>query len=98
MSPLLSLKASTGVPEGLIPGRNTTASHFHLDVFLTYIEPVPVLQEVGQVEELWDELPQVGHVVLRGGLPGLLHAVEHAVGQVEVPALEINVEEDFVKV
>ena len=33
-------------------------------------------------------IPEVGHVVLGGRLPGLLHAVEHAVGEVEVASLQ----------
>lgn len=46
-------------------------------VCLTQLDVVGVEQEVGQVEELRDQLPDVAHVVSGGRLPLFLHAVEH---------------------
>lgn len=55
-------------------------------VFLT----VHVLQELWEVEELRDELFDVGHVVLGGREPGFAHAVEHPVSQVKMTSLVIT--------
>lgn len=44
---------------------------------LTQLDAVGVEQEVGQVEELWDQLSDVAHVVSGGRLPLFLHAVKH---------------------
>lgn len=46
-------------------------------ICLTQLDVVGVEQEVGQVEELRDQLPDVAHVVSGGRLPLFLHAVEH---------------------
>lgn len=59
-------------------------------VALTQVKVVGVEQELRQVEELGDELLHVGHVVFWGGKPGLAHAVEHPVGQVEVTPLVVT--------
>lgn len=57
---------------------------------LTQVKVVRVEQELGQVEKLGNELLDVGHVVFGGGEPGLAHAVEHPVGQVEVTPLVVT--------
>mgnify|MGYP000238797224 CR=1 FL=1 len=44
---------------------------------LTQLHVVGVQQEVRQVEELWDQLSDVTHVVFGGRLPLLLHTVKH---------------------
>lgn len=44
---------------------------------LTQLDVVRVEQEVRQVEELWDQLSDIAHVVSRGRLPLLLYAVKH---------------------
>lgn len=44
---------------------------------LTQLDVVGVEQEVGQIEELWDQLSDVSHVVFRGRLPLFLYTVEH---------------------
>lgn len=59
-------------------------------IALTQVEVVGVEQELGQVEELGDELLDVGHVVFGGREPGLAHAVEHPVGKVEVTPLMVT--------
>lgn len=46
-------------------------------VCLTQLDVVGVEQEVGQVEELWDQLSDVAHVVSGGRLPLFPHAVKH---------------------
>lgn len=56
--------------------------------WLTQVEVIGVEQELGEVEELGDELLDVGHVVLGGGEPGFPHAVEHSVGQIKVTPLQ----------
>lgn len=56
-------------------------------LLLTQVKIVGVEQELGEVEELGDELLDISHVVFGGGVPRLAHAVEHAVSQVKVPAL-----------
>lgn len=57
---------------------------------LTQVKVVGVEHELGQIEELRDELLYVGHVVFGGREPGFTHAVEHPVGQVEMTSLEIT--------
>lgn len=52
-------------------------------VCLTQLDVVGVEQEVGQVEELWDQLSDVAHVVSGGRLPLFLHTVKHPLGDVE---------------
>lgn len=59
-------------------------------VALTQVKVVGVEHELRQVEELWDELLDVGHVVFGGGEPGLAHAVEHPVSQVKVTPLVVT--------
>lgn len=49
---------------------------------------VGVEQEVGQVEELWDELSDVPCVVSGGRLPFLLHAVKHPLCDVKASLRE----------
>lgn len=44
---------------------------------LTQLDVVGVEQEVRQVEELWDQLSDVPHVVSGGRLPLLLYTVKH---------------------
>ena len=57
----------------------------------TEIKVVGVDEELGQVEELGNELLDVRHVVLGGTEPCILYAVEHPVGKIKVPSLkEIN--------
>lgn len=53
------------------------------DLGLTQLDVVGVDQEVGQVEELWDQLSDVPHVVSGGRLPFFFHTVKHALGDVE---------------
>lgn len=53
------------------------------DLCLTQLDVVGVDQEVGQVEELWDQLSDVPHVVSGGRLPLFFHTVKHALGDVE---------------
>ena len=48
---------------------------------------VSVGEELWQVEKLRDEFSDVGHVVLGGRAPGVLHAVEHPVCKIEMAAL-----------
>lgn len=57
---------------------------------LTQVKVIGVQQELWQVEELWDQLLDVGHVVFGGGEPGFPNAVEHPVSQVKVPPLQIK--------
>lgn len=52
---------------------------------LTQLYVVGVEQEVRQVEELWDELSDVPHVVSGGRLPLFLHAVKHPLCDVKPP-------------
>ena len=54
----------------------------------TKVKVVGVEEELRKVEELRDELLDVGHVVLGGGGPRVLHAVEHAVCKVKMAALK----------
>lgn len=56
-------------------------------LFHAQVKLVGIFQKVWQVKELWDQLPQVSHVVARGRVPRLLHAVEHPVGQVKEATL-----------
>ena len=57
----------------------------------TQVKVVGVEHELWQVEELWDELLDVGHVVFGGGEPGLSHTVVHAIRQVKVTALQVTI-------
>lgn len=52
-------------------------------VCLTQLDAVGVEQEVGQVEELRDQLSDVAHVVSGGRLPLFPHAVKHPLCDVE---------------
>jgi len=54
---------------------------------LTEFESVCVEQKFWKVEELWNELLDVGHVLLARWCPTVLNAVKHPVGQVEVATL-----------
>lgn len=60
----------------------------------TQVKVIGVQHELWQVEELGDQLLDVGHVVFGGGEPGFSDAVEHPVSQVEVPPLEIKAAPD----
>ena len=51
---------------------------------------VGVGEELRQIEELWYEFPDVGHVVFGGRAPGVLHTVEHPVCQIKVAALWVT--------
>lgn len=44
---------------------------------LTQVDVVGVEQEVRQVEELWDQLSDVAHIVSGGRLPLFLHTEKH---------------------
>lgn len=55
---------------------------------LTQIELVGIAQKLRQVEELGNELFDVGHVVFGRRRPGLLDGVKHTVCQIEMPALQ----------
>lgn len=98
------------VPFCLAPGGSTEANRtFRVNIqalgkrrrlrsrlpTLTQVEVVGVEQELGQVEELGDELLDVGHVVFGGGEPSFTHTVEHPVGQVEMTPLVATQEERF---
>lgn len=50
---------------------------------LTQVDVVGVEEEVRQVEELWDQLSDVPHVVPGGWLPLLLYIVKHPLRNVE---------------
>lgn len=52
------------------------------------VEVVGIDEKLGQVEELWDELLYIGHVVFGGREPALLNTVEHSVSEVEVTSLQ----------
>ena len=62
-----------------------THAHTHAR---TEVEVVGVDKELGEVEELGDELAHVRHVVFGGGEPALLDGVEHAVSQVKMTTLQ----------
>lgn len=59
-------------------------------LILTQVEVVGVEQELGQIEELGDELFDVGHVVFGGREPGFTHTVEHPVSEVKMTSLVIT--------
>lgn len=59
-------------------------------VILTQVKVVGVEQELGQIEELRDELLDVSHVVLGRREPGFTHAVEHPVSQVKMTSLVVT--------
>lgn len=59
-------------------------------IILTQVEVVGVEQELRQVEELGDELLDVGHVVFGGREPGFTHTVEHPVSQVKMTSLVVT--------
>ena len=50
---------------------------------LTKLDVVGIKQEVRQVEELWDQLSDVPHIVSGGRLPLLLYTVEHTLRDVK---------------
>ena len=53
----------------------------------TEVKVVRVGQELGEVEELWDELLDVGHVALTGRPPGVWDAVKQPVREIKMAAL-----------
>lgn len=69
--------------------------HFSHQLFasmsiLTQVEVVGVEHELRQVEELRNELLDVGHVVFGGREPGFTHTVEHPVSQVKMTSLVVT--------
>ena len=92
---VVGLESRSVAPDELVWGSLGPGGQDHvvkgLAVLLgAQVELVAVGQEVRQVEELWDQLSQVSHVVPRGRVPSVLHAVKHPVRQVEVTALEVE--------
>lgn len=59
-------------------------------LILTQVKVIGVEQELGQIEELGDELLDVGHVVFGGREPSFTHTVEHSVSQVKMTSLVIT--------
>jgi hypothetical protein len=56
----------------------------------TKVQAIAVAQKLGEIEELGDQLLDIAVVLLRRRAPCLLDRVEHAVGVVEVAALQLQ--------
>lgn len=51
---------------------------------------IRVYEKFRQIKEFWDELFDIGHVVLRGRKPSFFYAVEHSISQIEMSTLDLE--------
>lgn len=84
----LTMRADKFTRIGFGPRGQSDIVHLDPVLFHAQIEPVRIDQEIGQIEEFWNQFAHISHIVLRGTEPGIFHTVEHAIGQIKMTTLK----------
>lgn len=69
------------------PRRQHDIVESHAALLSAQIKSIRVDEELRQVEELWNQLLDVGHVIFGRRQPTIFDAVEHTIGQIKVSTL-----------
>ena len=72
------------------PGRQQDVIEWLAGLFCAHVKVIPIGEELGKIEELRNELANVGHVVSAGRFPSLSNRVKHSICQVKVPTLKVE--------